>query len=174
MSESSEIMKTLFLMRHAKSDWSKPFQDDFDRGLNTRGKKDVIVMSSIVKRLEKEIDHFYVSTAERAKKTIHLIENYLEKKLTYTDQLYTFDGADYISFVKALPSNYNSVLLLGHNPSLEYLVSYLLKIDAETIRIPTSCLLQISLSQDSWNTNEHSATLKYLINPKLIHSIVKD
>ena len=62
-------MKTLLLIRHAKSSWDEPGISDFDRPLNERGKKDAPIMAKRVKEKAIELDHLISSPAKRAKKT---------------------------------------------------------------------------------------------------------
>lgn len=144
-------MKTLFLMRHAKSDWSNSLKEDVERGLNARGKKDASKMCTIIQSFSKDIDHIYVSTAERAKKTVESLADYYKEKVSYTDRLYTFTGTDSIQFVKALPQDYESVLLVGHNPSLEFMVSFIIHADFSTVKIPTAALLKLEIEVKSWD-----------------------
>jgi len=160
-------------MRHAKSDWAEPNKIDFERGLNARGKKDALKMCSIIQNLKEKPNHFFISTANRARKTIEPICANLTSRITYTDRLYSFTGSDYVHFIKEIPQKYDSILLLGHNPSVEFLVSFLLNSDSGSIRIPTASLLKIEVEIDSWLELEAgSGILIYFLHPKVVSLIV--
>jgi len=160
-------------MRHAKSDWSEPNKTDFERGLNTRGTKDALKMCSVIQHFKEKPSHFFCSTAKRARMTIEPFQTHLTFKLSYTDKLYSFTGSDYIQFIKEIPHNYESVLILGHNPSVEYVVTYLLNAKGGSIRIPTSSLLKIVIETESWKEIEAGrGVLHYFLYPKIVGQIV--
>ena len=73
-------MKTLILVRHAKSDWGNPGLDDFDRPLNERGKKDAPVMAQRLRDKKVKIDAFIASPAKRAAKTAKFFAEAYNKK----------------------------------------------------------------------------------------------
>ena len=73
-------MKTLILVRHAKSDWGTPSLGDFDRPLNDRGKRDAPVMAQRLLDKKIKIDAFISSPAKRAKKTATVFAEAYDKK----------------------------------------------------------------------------------------------
>jgi len=159
-------------MRHAKSDWADANQTDFDRGLNARGKKDAPKMCSIIDHIKDEPQHFFISTAKRARKTIDPIFSTISSKITFSDKLYSFTGSDYIRFIQEVPEQYNSIFLLGHNPSIEFLVSFLLNTDSGSIRVPTSSLIKMEIETDSWSVlKAGSGILNYFLHPKIVAKI---
>jgi len=78
-------MKTLILIRHAKSSWDQPGLSDFDRPLNERGKKDAPVMAKRVKEKGIELDHLVSSPAKRAKKRPGILQKNLALKKTISN-----------------------------------------------------------------------------------------
>lgn len=118
-------MKTLILYRHTKSSWDNTKLKDFDRPLDARGKKDTKSQAKVLKKLKLKIDHYFVSPAKRTKKTFKpLIKalNIKRKKYTYNEELYECSGTDLKKFIKKLDENYVTVMIIGHNPSIEHFI----------------------------------------------------
>ena len=73
-------MKKLYILRHAKSDWSDPNLDDFDRGLKKRGKNDIKLISNWLKEQGIQPNIIISSPAKRAKKNFKSFEKYFTYK----------------------------------------------------------------------------------------------
>ncbi len=143
-------MKTLLIMRHAKSSWNHPELSDYDRPLNARGKRDA---PRIGKHLRQEgliPDLILTSSAKRARRTA----NKVAKSCGYTgkakklDALYDTVPGVYFEILQALPDKYQRVMVVGHNPTMEQLVNHL---TGEIKQMPTAALAHIELPIQQWN-----------------------
>ena len=160
-------MKEIFVLRHAKSSWDNVNLSDHDRPLANRGIKDAAKLCAFVKKRGHKLDKVLCSTAKRAKETYDLIAdgfNYEIDKTTFTDKLYFGDVTDIIRDLRELDESLNSILIVGHNPTLHHLVELLTN---EQIDRFTTCNLAIISQDDEWITlNSHKCSLKSLIRPK--------
>lgn len=142
-------MKTLLLMRHGKSSWKDDKLSDHKRPLKKRGRKDSKRMAKVMSSNDLIPDLILSSSAERAKETVEIIVENLEykNKIVYSDELYMGEPQDFIKVLTALKDDYNTVLIVGHNPGLE---AYLQIIDGEIEALPTAGLGQLVLVIDQW------------------------
>lgn len=114
-------MKTLYLIRHAKSSWDDPALKDFNRPLNTRGKRDAPKMGKRLKKLKILPDLIVSSPAKRAAKTaIHIAKeiDYPVERISFIEGLYHASSMDLLRIVQNTPSYIKSLILFGHNPGL--------------------------------------------------------
>jgi phosphohistidine phosphatase len=114
-------MKTLLLVRHAKSSWDNTILGDFERPLNERGKHDAPLMAKRIKDNKIEIDAFVSSPAKRAKKTAELFMNEFDvksKKLILVPSLYEAALEDFYETIEHLKDKYGTVALFAHNPGI--------------------------------------------------------
>jgi phosphohistidine phosphatase len=145
-------MKTLHLLRHAKSAWNEPGLADHDRGLNARGRRDAPLMgAALCSRITPM--PVAVSTARRAQLTLNgLCENWpLLRDYEHRDEpcLYTFDFREVLSWVAGQADTEPALFLIGHNPALTDLVNYL--IGREVLEnLPTAGYVQLSLRIALW------------------------
>jgi phosphohistidine phosphatase len=143
-------MKTLILMRHAKSSWKEPELADHDRPLNKRGEKDAPRMGRLLKDKKLVPDHIYSSTAVRAKQTVEGVieKSGFKKKVDYLESLYMAEPSTIIEALKQTPDKIDSILLIGHNPGLEGLLQILSR---KVESLPTGAVARISLPIDHWS-----------------------
>ncbi len=144
--------KRLYILRHAKSDWSDPSLDDFDRGLKKRGKNDIKLIAQWLKDQNIVPDFILSSPAKRAKKTLKVLKNILNIKkesIKFDSNIYEADINYLIKMLSKLDDRYDAVFLIGHNPSLNELAEFL----SNTIitNIPTSGIVAIEFDMDSWS-----------------------
>ena len=121
-------MKQIYILRHAKSSWDNSNLSDFDRPLADRGISDAKKMSKFLKDMNIKIDKVLCSNAIRAKETFDLTAdgfNFEIDKATYLDKLYFGDTTTIIQDLKELDESLNNILIVGHNPTLHYLVEIL-------------------------------------------------
>ena len=114
-------MKTLFLIRHAKSSWENITLPDIERPLNERGKYDAPLMAKKLKDKKIEIDAFVSSPAKRAKKTAEIFMDVLgakEKKLVLVPSLYEARPENYYDTIENLKDKHDTVALFAHNPGI--------------------------------------------------------
>jgi phosphohistidine phosphatase len=163
-------MKNLFLVRHAKSDWSISGQKDFDRELNGRGRSDAPKMGRKLYEMEAKPDIIISSPAARAKFTAELISEQLKfdtNKIIFNEDIYEASVRTLLGVINGIEDKYNSVMLFGHNPGLTYLAEALTK--KEIGNIPTCGIVHIEFSVDSWKeVSGGTGDLKFFIYPKKV------
>src|SRR5688572_28096927 len=107
-------MKTIYIVRHAKSSWSNPDQADFERGLNDRGKRDAPRMGKRLKEKNVHPDLMVSSPAKRALSTAKRmaeILNYPKEKIKPDRLLYHADEETILSVIQTLNDKHNTVVL---------------------------------------------------------------
>jgi phosphohistidine phosphatase len=142
-------MKTLLLLRHAKSSWDHPELHDHDRPLNKRGKKEAPIVGKYLKENELVPDLILSSTARRARDTAQAVleESGFSGEIDQRQDLYLSDVACYIDILRSLPDDASRVLVVGHNPDLEELLTLFTDV---TQHITTATLAHIDLPISSW------------------------
>ncbi|MFU8826377.1 MAG: SixA phosphatase family protein [Brevefilum sp.] len=142
-------MKTLLLMRHAKSSWKDPDLTDFDRPLKKRGRKDAKRIAKVIDANDLFPDLILSSSARRAVETVEIIIDTLEyeNEIIYSDALYMGEPSDFIEALSTLDSDIEKVMIVAHNPGLE---AYLQIIDGEIEAMPTGALGYLKLSLEDW------------------------
>lgn len=121
-------MKTLLLVRHAKSSWDNADLSDFERPLNERGKENAPMMAQRLKDKKVGISAFVSSPAKRAKKTAKIFMKEYGKKheeLILIPSLYEASTKDFYEVVEELDDKYESVALFSHNPGISDFVNSL-------------------------------------------------
>ncbi len=145
-------MKTVYLIRHAKSDWNSSYLTDFRRTLNNRGKKDAPLMGKKLNSLNAFPELVLSSPAERAKQTITAIckeINYPEENIYFNESIYHSSTEDLIQLLNQLDDELEIIFLVGHNPGFTYLSNYLT--DDYIDNIVTCGIVKIELEINSWN-----------------------
>ncbi len=161
-------MKTLFLVRHAKSSWKYPNLNDFERPLNKRGRKNAPFMGKVLKKLKVAPDLVISSPANRAAMTARVIAaaiNYPLEKIRYTETIYEFGENALVDVVKQIDDAANKVMVVGHNPALTAMANTIA--DQPVSNIPTSGVFCVDLDISSWaNISAHCGKLKFFEFPK--------
>ena len=166
-------MKTLTLLRHAKSSWDDPISRDFDRPLNAKGRRAAVMIGRQLKSLDLRFDHIVASPAVRVVETLDEVWSGYGRKLepVWDKAMYLASAASLLDLVHALPEAADHVLMVGHNPGLEDLVLDL-TLDGELRervedKYPTATVAQMTLPVDRWaDARAHSATLVAFIRPR--------
>lgn len=160
-------MKTLFLLRHAKSSWADAGQPDFARPLNERGQKAAPLMGRFMRRENLQPDLVLSSPATRARETITLVAEAGKFlcEVRYDERIYEASLARLLEIMTQLEESTDAVLLVGHNPGMEELV---LNLTGEQQHMPTAALACITLNIEKWSKAraEGSGQLERLIRPK--------
>ncbi len=143
-------MKTLLLMRHAKSSWDHPNLSDHDRPLNQRGERDAPKMGAWLTEMDVIPEKIICSTAKRARQTVDLlIANCpFEGEIIYTREMYHGDVEDFLYEIGKLPDGLNTVMLVGHNPGMEYALD---DFCGAMESMPTAAIAHIQFDVDRWN-----------------------
>jgi phosphohistidine phosphatase len=168
-------MKTLTVLRHAKSSWDEPKLDDFDRPLNARGWKAARRVGSELKQRKMKFDFALASPAARVRETIDgLIEGYGQPgfEIRFEPKIYEASVGTLLDLIQALPEMVSAPLLVGHNPGLERLVAELAS-DEDELRdkvaekFPTAAVAVLELAAKNWGEVEPgSGKIAELIIPK--------
>ena len=117
-------MKTLLLLRHAKSSWSEGVASDHDRPLNGRGERAAPLMGRLIRHHKLVPDIVVSSSARRAHRTADLVADAcgFENDILTTADLYHASTAEWLSVVSELPDETDRALLVGHNPGIEEMI----------------------------------------------------
>ena len=143
-------MKTLFLVRHAKSSRDDPSLPDRERPLDDRGKRDAPQMGQRLARRHVKPDLLVSSPALRALTTAHLIADeigYRRKDIVVDDRLYASSPDDLLAVIRALDSKLDRVMLVGHNPEFSDLAH---RLSSEIVDMPTSAVAEYNFDTKAW------------------------
>ena len=142
-------MKTLLVLRHAKSSWNEPALDDHERPLNKRGRRDAPRMGELLRESGLMPDVVISSDAVRARLTAEAMAEaaHYTGEILLDQQLYLAGPDDILSLLRRVRQNAETVMIVGHNPGLEELVEQL---TGEWHDLPTAALAQIVLPIDRW------------------------
>ncbi len=160
-------MKTLHLLRHAKSDWSDAGVADHERPLNRRGKQARGVIAEHVK--DWKVDLVVCSTARRARATAKPVIAALGCPVRYDDALYDTSAGGLIAVARELPDDVEAVMFVGHNPTMEELTELLC---GQSPEYPTAALGTITLEIDKWNElSPGQGTLTAFVTAAQLHAL---
>ena len=161
-------MKTIYLVRHAKSSWKYPNLDDFERPLNKRGRKNAPFMGNLLNKLKVTPDLVISSPANRAAMTARIIAasiNYPLENIRYSATIYESSENALIHVVKQMDDTVNKAMVVGHNPAINGLANYIG--DQPIGNIPTCGVFCVDLDISSWaKIFEHCGKLKFFEFPK--------
>ena len=144
-------MKTLFLIRHAKSSWDDPALPDMDRPLNDRGRRDAPKMGERLAKRDVKPDLILSSPAMRALKTAEIIAkklDYRRKDIVVDDRLYAVGADDLLDVIHKLDDKLERVMLFGHNPELTELAH---RLSNKITHIPTCAVAEFTFDAKSWS-----------------------
>ena len=142
-------MKTLLILRHAKSDWNNSRLSDYERPLNKRGQQDAPRMGQLLRDEDLVPDLIITSSAERARTTAELVAEACgyEADIIYTRRFYHAAPDAYLEALRGLGKGQERIMVVGHNPGMEYLVELLTDVRE---RMPTAALAQVALPIEQW------------------------
>ena len=144
-------MKTLYLLRHAKSSWSDPSLKDFERPISERGLKDIQTMSGRFLANQRELQCIITSPAVRAKTTANLFAKAIgfpRSDIAANPELYFAGSAMFLKATSLVDEDYKSAMLVGHNPAITEFVNVMC--NAGIDNVPTSGLVELRLPVDYW------------------------
>jgi phosphohistidine phosphatase len=159
-------MKTLLILRHAKSSWDDPALDDHERPLNARGEKDAPRMGRRARdeRLAPEL--ILSSDARRAHQTAAAMADATGGPMLLDPRLYHASAAEILTVLRSVvQDSVATVMIVGHNPGLEELIAL---VTGEREPLPTAALAQIALPIERWSAFDTAirGTLIGLWRPK--------
>ena len=142
-------MKTLFLLRHAKSSWKESDISDFDRPLNERGRRAAPFMGRLLSDRGLRPELIMSSPAKRARRTAKLFKEAggFDAELTFDDRIYEASANTLLYVIGEVDDSLNSVMLVGHNPGMEGLIKVL---TGDSEPMPTAAVAVIDLEIDEW------------------------
>lgn len=163
-------MKTVYIVRHAKSSWDNPLQPDVERPLLEKGKKRTKKIIDFLQSEHVRVDHMISSHAVRALETAKILAhalNFPKEDIRIDSRIYSTDGEGLFTEFYDLPQNASSVMIVGHNPALTEFVNYFL--DPPIDNLPTSGVVSVSFETERW---EEVATAAHHVNfmafPKIL------
>ena len=159
-------MKTLYLLRHAKSSWKEPGLEDFERPLNGRGREAAPLVGQLVRERKLRVDLLLSSPAGRARQTAALVKESagLTAELLYDERIYEADADALLEVVTQTAESVDALMLVGHNPGMEELLTLL---TGETRSMSTAALACIALDVEKWGkAREGAGRLEWLVRPK--------
>lgn len=158
-------MKNLILFRHGKSLWETGVSD-FERDLNFIGiDRTHKSAKELQKKLNFEVDAWFSSPAQRARKTAEIAGEYFSTRpeITFDEKLYTFSFFDLLKFIKTIDNSIGSALFFGHNEAYTEFVN---RMSNQYIdNLPTSGIAVFSFPISDWKEIE-KGELIHLIKPK--------
>ncbi len=159
-------MKTLLILRHAKSSWDNLQMSDFERPLNARGLEAAPFIGKIIYDKKLQPDLVLSSPAKRAKQTAILIKQsaQISANIKYEQKIYEASPLILVEIISEIDDNFALILLVGHNPGLESLVRILA---GQLQPMPTAALAKINLNIEKWaDIKADCGNLEFLITPK--------
>ncbi|MBF8260085.1 MAG: phosphohistidine phosphatase SixA [Actinobacteria bacterium] len=162
-------MKTVLLVRHAKSSWKDPGLKDFDRPLNKRGKRDAPFMGKALKERRIHPDLILSSPAKRARQTARVIAEaigYPKKKIVFDEAIHHAPARALLELVRKQGDANRTIMLFGHNPGFNDLADILLK-DGTARKMPTTGVYCIRFGVARWReVKEGTGALDFFDYPK--------
>lgn len=147
--EAWDAMKTLLIMRHAKSSWEDAVLADEQRPLNKRGRRDASRMGRLLRENGLVPQAIFSSTAERGRQTaIAAAEaSGFEGQIQFEASLYAAPADAYLSVLRGLPAETQVAMVVGHNPGVENLVE---ELTGENEHLPTAAIARVELPIERW------------------------
>lgn len=159
-------MKRLYLLRHAKSSWADPDLSDFDRPLNSRGRRAAPFMGSLMASRGLLPDLMLSSPALRAAETARLVKESAGAgfPICFDERIYEASPQTLLHVLAELGDDIGAPMIVGHNPGIESLIRLL---TGRIESMPTAALAVIELKIDTWGeTTANCGTLTEIIRPK--------
>ena len=143
-------MKTLFLVRHAKSSWDDATLPDQGRPLAERGERDATKMAKRLAEHDVKPDMILSSPATRALATAEILAkmlDYRRKDIVVSDRLYACQADELLDVIHGLGDKLKRVMLVGHNPELAELAH---RLSSEIVEMPTCAIAEFRFDAKSW------------------------
>ncbi|MBF0447019.1 MAG: histidine phosphatase family protein [Magnetococcales bacterium] len=178
------MARHLIIMRHAKSAWDTDAITDFERPLAKRGKIDAPRMGQWLLDQSMVPDYIVSSPAQRAKETTLKIckaMNIKKSNINWDPRVYGAGTEDLLEILSEIPSKNNSVMLVGHNPGLEFLASYLTQqveeledesqdmeetLESNLFLIKTATVVSLKMPDDWKSLKSGSASIVTIQHPR--------
>ncbi len=163
-------MKTIYLVRHAKSSWDDPDLSDEERPLVEKGVRKTQQVIDYLNAHHITADLMLSSPAVRAFETAMLFAKgirYPAEKITVMPEIYHFDSAYILRALQGLTDDIQSVMIIGHNPGITQLASSLMEKDLEWLS--TSAIAGIDIHTDQWDRIlDSKRSVRFILHPKML------
>ena len=174
-------MKNLFLLRHCEAYHFEENKSDHEKQLNDNGRKCARLLKNWFEKNNIVLDYVLTSSANRTLTTANIIFGNYENKIYQKRELYLCDYKEILEELKILDNNFNSVIIVGHEPSisesLKFLISYC-RPDLEYVTksfYPTGGLSVINFNITNWNKiEEKTGILDAFITPHYLEEYEKN
>ena len=169
------MMKTIYLLRHAKSSWDDSSLSDHERPLNERGRSAAPRVGAYMQEAGYAPDLVLCSTATRTRQTLDAVlsELHVEPAIEFEEELYLAGPREMLDLVRSVPDIVDAVLMVGHNPGTGMLADALSgdgspeEIRLMSVNFPTAGLAIIELSVDRWkDIASGCGNLKEFVRPR--------
>jgi phosphohistidine phosphatase len=159
-------MKTLYVLRHAKSSWENNDLADFDRPLNERGKTAAPFVGQIMKSNGLEPQLILSSPAVRARETARLVKESagFKAEIKHNERIYEASTLTLRNIAASIDDRFDSAMIVGHNPGMEGFIRLL---TGKSEAMPTAALAIIELDISGWEQiGSVPGKLRNVIRPK--------
>ena len=146
-------MRTLYLIRHAKSSWDNPGLRDFNRPLNERGQRDAPLMAALIAKMGIKPDLIVSSPARRAITTAQFFADAMgiaDEDIVRNQDIYEAYPQEILRLISELPESAETVFMFGHNPTFTDVANRFS--DDFIENIPTCGIVRIESPADSWRS----------------------
>ncbi len=158
-------MKTLFLLRHAKTEHAAPGIEDFDRKLTPQGSADGLRVGAYLKQCEPTVEQIISSPAIRARETTELVKQAagLDLEVQYDRRMYEADPQLMLDIVSEGDAALSCILLVGHNPAME---DFLRGLTGQLVSLSAGSLAQVESPETNWiDVKPGNCKLKFALSP---------
>ena len=158
-------MRTLYLLRHAKSSWKDDSLADFERPLKGRGREAAEAMGRFLASKKVNLSILISSPSIRTRQTIDIVQKHakLGVEPQFDQRIYEASLATLVQVVSEIPDDNKAAMLVGHNPGMEELLAFLTR---EHRHVPTGALARISLESSWKEVGRSSGKLEWFVTPK--------
>jgi phosphohistidine phosphatase len=172
--DGDQRVKTLTLLRHAKSGWDDPALRDFDRALNAKGKRAAALIGTFLRGANMAFDHVVASPAVRVVETLAEVGRGYGETLApaWDRRIYLASAVTLLDVVREASAEADHVLLVGHNPGLEDLAMLLVPDSDAPLRValeakyPTATIAQMRFAGEWADLKAGSASLTRFVRPR--------
>jgi phosphohistidine phosphatase len=161
-------MKRLFLVRHAKAEISTPSILDHERKISDDGIHDIKKISNYLKANNLNPSHMISSTSIRTLETINILNENINGEIYTEPLLYNANIKDIEKIIKEVPDKYDSLMIIGHNPSITNYINKVSNINIDYV--PTSGIGIVDFNC-SWKSINNNGILFDFIYPKKLNQI---
>ena len=158
-------MRTLYLLRHAKSSWKDSSLADFERPLKGRGREAAEAMGRFLSSKKVNLSILISSPSIRTRQTVEIVQKHakLGVEPQFDQRIYEASLSTLVQIVSEIPEDKKAAMLVGHNPGMEELLALLVR---DNRHMPTCALARIGLDA-GWNeVGRGSGKLEWFVTPK--------